>query len=377
MERYVTQNGKALRCGYTTGTCAAAAAAAAVKMFLCRRPVEGMLLTLPGGEQVEIPILFPKWDGEGASCGVRKDGGDDPDVTNGALIFVHVYPLKDGELLIEGGQGVGRVTKPGLPCGVGEAAINPVPRQMIAQNIRQIDPDGGYRVVISVPEGERLAAHTFNPSLGIVGGISIIGTTGIVEPMSEKALVDSIRLEMSVRRAEGFSSLAAVPGNYGLNFLKDLVGKPLEGCVKYSNYLGEMLDFSRKLGFGRLLIVGHAGKMVKVAGGMMNTHSSNGDFRMEVLGCYAALAGGSWEQIARLWEAATTEEAVSLLVEWGLCVSVMDRLVEKITAQVGRRLAGAVPFEVMVYTNRHGLVGQSLGAQQLLREIVRQEGDLP
>ena len=217
LEAFIEKDGKQLRLGYTTGSCAAAAAKAAAWMLLTGKRKERISILTPKGVVLELAVLDIAMTQQRVSCAIQKDSGDDPDVTNGTLIYAEVSRSQEPGVFIEGGTGVGRVTKPGLDQPVGNAAINSVPRRMIQENLLEVmgltDYSGGLNVVISVPDGERLASKTFNPRLGIVNGISILGTTGIVEPMSEKALVDTIGVELRQRRQSGAEYALLTPGN--------------------------------------------------------------------------------------------------------------------------------------------------------------------
>ena len=228
-----------MRYGFTTGSCAAAAAKAAAYMLLSGRQKNTITIETPKGIPYTAEILEITRGEKAVQCAVRKDGGDDPDITSGALIYAEVSltdhtrtQATDTRIHIDGGIGVGRVTKPGLDQPVGNAAINHVPREMIAKEVLEVcdlmDYKGNLQVIISVPEGEAIAKQTFNPRLGIVGGISILGTSGIVEPMSNQALLDTIRVELNQRRAEGFDYIAVAPGNYGLDFMKKAYGYDLD-----------------------------------------------------------------------------------------------------------------------------------------------------
>ena len=274
---FIEKDGKRLRLGYTTGSCAAAAAKAAAWMLLFGKRRNSIGITTAKGIPLELDVLDISIGNGEVSCAIRKDSGDDPDVTNETLIYAKVSLTDEAGIIIDGGQGIGRVTKRGLDQPVGNAAINSVPRQMIHEGIEEVmrlaDYRGGFKVIISCPDGERIAKKTFNPRLGIVGGISILGTTGIVEPMSEKALVDTIHVELNQRRASGFDEVLLTPGNYGSDFIKDGLGIDPERAVQTSNFIGDSIDICGKLGFKRALLVGHIGKLVKIAGGMMNTHS--------------------------------------------------------------------------------------------------------
>ena len=274
MEEYIVKGGKKLRLGYTTGSCAAAAAKAAAYMLLTGQKKEKISLTTPKGIVLHLEVKEITIEKTCVRCAIEKDSGDDPDITRNCLIFATVSLLPEPEIRIDGGEGVGRVTKPGLDQPVGAAAINSVPRQMIRENLREIcalaDYHGGLSVIISVPKGEALAKKTFNPRLGIVGGISILGTTGIVEPMSEQALVDTIRVELRQRKVSGAEYVLLTPGNYGADYIRRSISVPEGTAVLTSNFIGEALDLCRELGFKGALLVGHIGKLVKLAGGMFN-----------------------------------------------------------------------------------------------------------
>ena len=275
-----------MRYGFTTGSCAAAAAKAAAYMLLSGMEKTEITIETPKGIPYTAQITDIQRKECAVTCAVIKDGGDDPDVTTGSRIVARVTLPEEqpdsgekrtqAEILIDGGTGVGRVTKPGLDQPVGNAAINHVPREMIAKEVLEVcdlmDYKGNLQVIISVPEGEAIAKQTFNPRLGIVGGISILGTSGIVEPMSNQALLDTIRVELNQRRAEGFDYIAVAPGNYGLDFMKKAYGYDLDKSVKCSNFIGVTIDMAVECGFTRMLLTGHIGKLIKVAGGIMNAH---------------------------------------------------------------------------------------------------------
>lgn len=354
------KNGKKLRCGITTGTCAAAASAAAVRLLTGLGGFESVAVRLPGGDKVQVTVEEWYTKKGQASCCVRKYSGDDPDVTDGILIWADVsYSAADG-ITIEGGSGVGRVTQKGLDCPVGGPAINSTPLRMIRESAeavcREAGCDDGLRIVIRVPEGEEIAKKTFNPHLGIEGGISIIGTTGIVEPMSEKALTDSLRVEMNVIREKGYRSLLAFPGNYAQSFIDRVLAIRGENSVKFSNYLGDMLDFALELGFEDVLIVGHIGKMVKAAGGMMNTHSGNGDFRMEMLGCYSALEGAGPRTVGEILSCVTTEQALSVLDREALTSKVLNRIGRRAEFYIDKRVEGRLSSRLIIYSNDKGIL---------------------
>lgn len=387
MKKYIEKDGKQLRCGYTTGTCATGGAAAALRMLLVEEAIEEVKVTLPGGGIVMLPIAEMKREEGCVTCAIQKDGGDDPDVTHGMLIYTKVSLVeKDSPLVeirkintkvkieelepeeikhlwieIDGGVGIGRVTQKGLDQPVGHAAINSTPRRMIQEHVERIAQQygysGGIKVEIFAPEGEEVAKRTFNSQLGIVGGISILGTTGIVEPMSEKALVDSIKVEMNVVRAKGYTTLLAFPGNYASKFIQETLNIAGENEVKFSNYIGEILDYSKKLGFEELVIVSHIGKLVKVAVGMMNTHSHTGDARLEVLACYAAVHGVGQEKIQQILKCMTTDAALELLEEEGVSEQVCQSILERVLYYIRRKIGTEIKLHLIMYA-KCGIVGQ-------------------
>lgn len=378
-----------MRYGFTTGSCAAAAAAAACYMLLTGRKKEEMTILTPKGISYTAKLVDISINESSAACAIVKDGGDDPDITTGAHIVAEVAFLqkesqqKDKtdavqQIIIRGGKGVGRVTKPGLDQPVGEAAINHVPREMIEKEVRRIcalcDYNGKLQVTISVPEGEEIAQKTFNPRLGITGGISILGTSGIVEPMSSRALLDTIQVELRQKKAMGQQMIAVTPGNYGLDFMKEAFAYDLDKSVKCSNFIGNTIDMAAETGFCGMLLTGHIGKLVKVSGGIMNTHSKEGDCRMELLAAAALKSGGSKTQALEILEAVTTEEGIRLLQEGGNLQKTMQILMEKIMFYLQKRAAGRLQIECMMYANGYGLLAESSGAEAML-ETLKKNGN--
>ena len=339
---YALVDGKKLRFGYTTGTCAAAAAKAATILLLTGRAPAAVQIHTPKGIDLNLPVEKATREGNAARCAVRKFSGDDPDVTDGALVVAAVSLSATPGVHIEGGQGVGRATKPGLKVPVGAAAINPGPRAMIEAAVREAleetEPVPGIDVIISVPEGAALAQKTFNPRLGIVGGISILGTSGIVEPMSEEALVDSIRLEIRQRKALGETRLILAPGNYGLDYLRDAMGVSEERVVKVSNYIGKALDAAAEAGFQEVMLAGHIGKLVKLSGGLMNTHSREGDGRAELMAAFALRAGCDGDIARMILDCVTTDEMLRILREKNLLNGAMAAMAEN-SRQMTARIA--------------------------------------
>lgn len=370
LELYIPVGRQKLRCGYTTGTCAAAAAAGAAARLLTGETLPAVRIITPAGVAVEAELLQHA-AGEGwAACAVRKDGGDDPDVTDGALIFTRVERTDTPGIIIDGGEGVGRVTLPGLDQPVGAAAINSTPRRMIGEQMEAVMAKAGYtgglRAVISVPEGEALAKRTFNPRLGIVGGISILGTSGIVKPMSEAALIDSLYLEMDQRRAAGTEDLLLTPGNYGESFAREVLGLNLDRWCMCSNYLGAAIDHAAGAGFRSVLVVGHLGKLIKAAAGCMNTHSKTADARRETLTAHAALAGADRALLRALFDSPTTDAGVELLKQAGLLGPVMASIGEALDGQLKRRAGEGLTIEALFFSNQYGILGKTPGAERLL-----------
>ena len=373
MEEFIEKDGRKLRWGYTTGACAAAAAKAAAWMLLTGLRKETISLVTPKGVPLTLAVEAISMEPGRVSCAIRKDSGDDPDVTNGCLIYAAVTGKEAPGIAIDGGFGVGRVTKKGLDQSVGSAAINSVPRQMIRENLEEIlaltDSKAGLNVVISVPEGEKLAKQTFNPRLGIVGGISILGTTGIVEPMSEKALIDTIRVELNQRRANGDDYVLLTPGNYGCDFIRAGLVLNSEQAVQTSNFIGQALDICRELGFQGVLLVGHIGKLVKLAGGMMNTHSKYGDCRMEILAAHAGAAGLPPENIGELLDCVACDDASRILKDAGCFEKTMAGLTERILHHLRHRAGEELEIGTILFSKEYGLLAQSDNAGKLIEKI--------
>lgn len=381
---YVIRNQKKLRFGYTTGSCAAGAARGAVQLLLGEDEISEVELMTPKGILLHLEILDRKRSENAASCAVRKDAGDDPDTTNGILVYAKVEKFlirsdMEDRIVIDGGIGVGRVTKPGLSQKVGEAAINPVPRAMILQAVEEIADqyhyEGGLKVTISVPEGEKIARKTFNPRLGIVGGISILGTSGIVEPMSEKALIDSIRVEMTQHAAMGEQYMLVTPGNYGADYLREHMELPFEKNIKCSNYVGETIDMAVDMGVKGILFISHIGKFVKVAAGIMNTHSHSADARMEVLCSNAIRAGGDLACARSILQCNTTDEALRVLDENHILKETMKEITDRIQFYLDHRSYQQILLGAVIFSNEYGYLGQTANAAELIEKISKGERD--
>ena len=414
-----------LRSGFTTGTCAAAAAMAAAQALAGGEKKEYVSLVTPGGREAVFEVLWQPEEEDGNSkdvrmqdmagqslkriCKVKKDSGDDPDVTNGALIGAAVSfgedlwkAEKSGEALpgiycdhsqspavyLTGGTGVGQVTKKGLKCPVGYPAINPVPRQMIAEAVRKAFRHCGCErpvyIEIFIPDGRELALKTFNPRLGIEGGISVLGTTGIVNPMSEQALIETIRLDIRVQAAEQRTLLAVAPGNYGEAFLREKMGLSMDSFVKCSNFVGETFAMLREEGIRQVLFAGHLGKLIKVAGGVMNTHSKYGDRRMEILAdCLAEtldLVETSYETrdldrcraeiMKQILAMNTTDEAAEFLDSLNLLTPMMKTATDRIKSVLEK--AFEIETEVIVFSGSAGILGMTPGAAAFAEQLKSQ-----
>ena len=371
MEEYQFSQGKNLRCGYTTGSCATAAAKAAATMLLTGERVATVRIDTPKGVVLELEPLEVELAEQYVSCAIRKDSGDDPDDTNGVLVFAMVEKVAEPGVHIEGGVGVGRVTKPGLACAVGGPAINPTPRRMITAEVGSVMEQAGYRegllVTISIPEGVEIAKKTFNPRLGIIGGLSVLGTSGIVEPMSEKALIETMYVEMRAQKARGNKHLLVFFGNYGEDFTRDVMQLDLEGAVTCSNFVGELLDYAVFLGFETLLLIGHSGKLVKLAQGVMNTHSKYADCRTELFALEAMFHGASIEVGQEIYHCLTTDEVTKILKREQIFEPVMDKVTERIDFYMQHRVHGKIKTAAFMFSNVYGILGKTKAADELIQ----------
>ena len=376
-----------MRYGFTTGSCAAAAAKAAAYMLLTGQRKTEIVIETPKGIPYHAKVMDICCGENQVSCAVEKDGGDDPDVTTGTWIYAKVSRLekvsckeenRGQEIVIDGGTGVGRVTRPGLDQPVGSAAINHVPREMIKKEVlevcRCVDYQGSLQVEISVPQGEELCQRTFNPRLGIVGGISILGTSGIVEPMSSQALLDTIKIELRQRRELGFDYVAVSPGNYGLDFMREAYGYDLDRSVKCSNFIGETIDMAVELGFSKMLLTGHIGKLIKVAGGIMNTHSKEADCRMELLAAFSIREQLEPSKVREILDCVTTQEAIPIIEESGKLRQIMDRIAERICYYMETRSGGKLKTDCILYANGFGELAKSKGAEEWFTLLGQEQG---
>ena len=440
MDTFVYKDHKKLRCGYTTGTCAALAAQGAVRFLLTGSWKETEEIMTPKGILVAVS-LEEKSSGDGwAECAVRKDAGDDYDVTNGILVYARAEFVKDknfyqkvqmshlessesgaagekenpslrledgsqqekekpdqqnaesSETLIEidGGIGIGRVTKPGLDQPVGAAAINSVPRKMIRDAVYALLEEAGeflpVSITISVPAGVEAAKKTFNPVLGIEGGISVLGTSGIVEPMSEETLVETIRTHLNVLRAEGRKWVIAVPGNMGAGFLKGYLTEQnktsvgsmeafMNSLVTMSNFVGRTIDITAELGFSGIVIAGHMGKLVKIGNGIMNTHSREADGRMDtMLSCALSAGTEDLELLRKIQGSNTTDEVMDHLKQAGILDDTIKVFLKRAAWHLAHRSRAEVKTGMIVFGTKGEYLGETEDADMILRNVLEELG---
>lgn len=372
MEQYVIINGRKFKKGYTTGSCAAAASKAAVMMLHSGKIVDSVEIDTPKGMRLNLLICDVSITPEAVECAVVKDSGDDPDVTNGVKVFSEARFTDQPGIRVRGGEGIGIVTLPGLKVEVGKPAINPVPMEMIRKEVKEVLGDKeGVEITIHVPGGEEIAKKTYNPRLGIVGGISVLGTTGIVEPMSEEAWKDSLALELSVKASEGKKEAVFIFGSYGEDFTVNHLNIRDDHIVKISNFVGFMLEKAVEYGFEKIVLAGHAGKLVKVAAGIFHTHSRVADARMEILAAYAALEGASHPLIDEIYHCITTEAAVKIINDHKL-TSVYDRIVANVSASCEEYTFHKLQIGAVLFDNNNSVLAGSTSATEILNEIRRQ-----
>ena len=357
-------NGKILKEGYTTGSCAAAAAKAAILDFNGHKAdfvdIDTSLGTL------NIPIEKIVRYGDYSICSVIKNAGDDPDATDGLEICAKVTLNDTGTIIVDGGEGVGTVTRRGLKVEVGKKAINPGPMKMIKEEAAKVLKDGqGVDIVISIPKGEEVASKTFNLHIGIVGGISVLGTTGVVKPMSEDAYKESLAIDIDMLKEEGMEDCTFVFGESG-KALAIKLGINEKRCIMTSNFLGYMLDYANYKKIKSILLVGQLGKMCKVAAGIFNTHSRVADGRMETLTALTALCGGDIDTLKSIYNCLTTEEAIEIINDKGL-QRVYDLIVERIMYRVKRYVKNEIHIEIILYSDGNEFLGKSEGAEELRR----------
>ena len=400
MEEFVYIDGKKYRRGYTTGSCATAVSKAAVYMLLTNEKIDTVNIDTPKGIYLSIPVVsseIKKNEDTGeiySICSVEKDGGDDIDATNGIEIFAKATWVYEDEIdkseknfsfegdgfCVFSGDGVGIITKKGLSVEPGRPAINPVPQKMIAKEVESVLKASGenvlndknsldnrkkvIKITIFIPKGEEVANKTFNPRLGIVGGISIIGTSGIVEPMSDDGWKKSLSIELNMKKELGMDKIILVPGNHGESFISDRIGEN-SSVVRTSNFLGYMLMEAKRMGFKKILLAGHIGKFIKLSAGIFNTHSKVADARNEILIANLALMGASTELVRKIDSCLTTEEATDIVYENGFG-EVFDIICEKCKKRAEMHVDNEIEIEVFIFKMDKTVLGKSKNAEEML-----------
>ena len=403
MEEFVYIDGKKYRRGYTTGSCATAVSKAAVYMLLTNEKIDTVNIDTPKGIYLSIPVVsseIKKNEDTGeiySICSVEKDGGDDIDATNGIEIFAKATWVYEDEIdkseknfsfegdgfCVFSGDGVGIITKKGLSVEPGRPAINPVPQKMIAKEVESILKASGenvlndknsldnrkkvIKITIFIPKGEEVANKTFNPRLGIVGGISIIGTSGIVEPMSDEGWKKSLSIELNMKKELGVDKIILVPGNHGESFISDRIGEN-SFVVRTSNFLGYMLMEAKRMGFKKILLAGHIGKFIKLSAGIFNTHSKVADARNEILIANLALMGASTELVRKIDSCLTTEEATDIVYENGFG-EVFDIICEKCKKRAEMHVDNEIEIEVFIFKMDKTVLGKSKNAEEMLESF--------
>lgn len=378
MEEYVYIDGKKYRRGYTTGSCAAAAAKASTYMLFTKEEIEHINIDTPKGISLTLKVENRELGNNYAICSIEKDGGDDIDATHTMDIFAkaELVDKESEELIVTGGLGIGVVTKKGLSVEVGKHAINPVPMKMIRNEVKKVLKEKNIslngqslKITIFAPKGEEVAKKTFNPRLGIVGGISILGTTGIVEPMSEEGWKKSLSIELAMKREQGMDKIILVPGNHGEQFIKENLGIDINNCVRMSNFVGYMLSEAKRLGFKKILMAGHIGKFIKISAGIFNTHSKICDARNEIMVANLALMGANLDFLKQINECITAEGAVEI-IDKSKYTEIYNVLCNKCRERVQEYLNEDIQVEVYMFRMDKSLLGKSTNADLLMEEFI-------
>ena len=370
----VWHHGKALRKGYTTGSCATAAAKVAALMVMRQHLIHQVSIVTPSGVTLCLNVESPHVEGQQAVAAIRKDGGDDVDATHGMLIFARVTLNDSGEISLQGGEGIGTVTRKGIGLPTGSPAINRTPRHTIETAVREaIGPTRGAQVEIFAPEGALRAQKTYNARLGILGGISIIGTTGIVTPMSEESWKRSLSLELEIKRAAGLERVVLVPGNHGERFVREQMGIDPQMVVTMSNFVGKTIDLAAELGFSGILIAGHMGKLVKIGNGIMNTHSREADGRMDtMLSCALSAGTEDLELLRKIQRSNTTDEAMDHLKQAGIIEDTINVFLKRADWHLTHRSRDEVRTGMIVFGTKGEYLGETEGADAILRSALKE-----
>jgi len=350
-----------LRSGLTTGSCATATSLAAARLLLTGLRDDAVSITLPKGKVVQMRLEFCRCEGERAEAGTLKDAGDDPDVTHGALLYSQVRLLDEPGVRFVAGEGVGTVTRPGLVLAVGEPAINPVPRRMISEHLQQLadecDYRGGFEVTVNVQGGEALALKTMNPRLGILGGLSILGTSGIVRPFSCAAYIASIHQGIDVAHTNGYTHIAACTGNASEDTMRRVYGLPEIALIEMGDFVGAVLKHLRKVPVPRLTLCGGFGKISKLAAGHMDLHSRHSSIDLPQLAGWAADIGADTDLQAAIIAANTSQQALALAHAAGIGLG--DAVCAHALAFARSIVPAQVQVEVFAIDRQGGIVGQA------------------
>lgn len=395
MEEYVYIDGKKYRRGYTTGSCAAGAAKAASHMLLTKKKLETVNIDTPKGIPLFLKVENIDIGEKYVECSIKKDGGDDIDATHGIDIYaraevtdsfvtIDTYNEKSLDytegIVLCGGKGVGIVTKKGLSVEVGQAAINPTPVKMIKSEVikvigqdieKSLGKNKVLKITIFVPQGEEIAKKTFNPKLGIVGGISIIGTTGIVEPMSDEGWKKSISIELQMKKEQGLDKIILVPGNHGEQFIKEKLELDTKYVVRTSNFIGYIIKEAQRMGYKKIFMAGHIGKFIKLSAGIFNTHSRVADARSEILVSNLALMKAPYSILEEISKCLTAEEAVDIIIRNDyedlfniISNKCRDRIIQHLNEDKRE-----IDVEVMIFSMDKTLLGKSNNADLLVEEF--------
>lgn len=378
MKEYVYIDGKKYRRGYTTGSCAAAAAKASAYMFFTNKKIENINIDTPKGIPLTLKVKNIELKDKYTICSIEKDGGDDIDATHTMDIFAkaELISREDEDIIVTGGVGIGIVTKKGLSVDVGKSAINPVPMKMIRREVNKVlgennkllNKDKSLKITIFAPQGEEIAKKTFNPRLGIVGGISILGTTGIVEPMSEEGWKKSLSIELEMKKAQGMDTIILVPGNHGEEFIRDYMKIDMNNCVRMSNFVGYMLNEAKRLGFKKILMAGHIGKFIKISAGIFNTHSKVCDARNEIMIANLALMGADLDFLKEINKCVTAEGAVEI-IDKSNYTEIYNILCNKCKERAEEYLNEDIQVEVYMFRMDKSLLGKSINADLLMEDF--------
>ena len=382
MEEYVYIDGKKYRRGYTTGSCATAASKAATYMLLTKKKIKTINIDTPKGIPLTLDVQNISLNNDYVECSIKKDGGDDIDATHTMDIYAkaEIIDRENGEdIIVCGGYGIGVVTKKGLSVEVGKAAINPTPMKMINYEIRKVIGEDisatlgegkSLKITISAPKGEEIAKKTFNPRLGIIGGISIIGTTGIVEPMSDEGRKKSLSIELKMKKEQGLDKIILVPGNHGEQFIREKLNLDMKYVVRTSNFIGYMLKEAQRMGYKKILMAGHIGKFIKLSAGIFNTHSKVADARSEILISNLALMKAPYDLLEKINECLTAEEAVEVINENNY-TEFYDKVSNKCRYKVKQYLGDDdTEVEVIMFSMDKTLLGKSDNTDSLV-EVFR------